>query len=98
MRLFNLILSLIIIVASVILCQQIISNSISNQQNKNDYAELNHVKYGLFSVDEWKRQITVILAEEIFGQNDGDLSLPFINTKKTVFDMIEFGIIVLVLL
>ncbi len=65
MRLFNLILSLIIIVASVILCQQIISNSISNQQNKTDYAELNHVKYGLFSVDEWKRQITVILAEEI---------------------------------
>ena len=47
------------------MCQQIISNSISNQQNKNDYAELNHVKYGLFSVDEWKRQITEILAEEI---------------------------------
>jgi hypothetical protein len=47
------------------LCHQIISNSFSNQKNKNDYAELNHVKYGLFSVDEWKRQITVILAGEI---------------------------------
>lgn len=56
---------LIVVVASVILCQQIISNSISNQKNKNDYAELNHVIYGLFSVEEWKRQITVILAEEI---------------------------------
>ena len=65
MKLLNLILSLIIIIASVILCHQIISNSISNQKNKNDYAELNHVKYGLFSVEEWKRQITVILAEEI---------------------------------
>ena len=65
MKLLKLILSLIIIIASVILCHQIISNSISNQKNKNDYAELNHVKYGLFSVDEWKRQITVILAEEI---------------------------------
>ena len=64
-KLLNLILSLIIIIASVILCHQIISNSISNQKNKNDYAELNHVKYGLFSVEEWKRQITVILAEEI---------------------------------
>jgi hypothetical protein len=53
------------------LCHQIISNAISNQHNKNDYAELNHVKYGLFSVDEWKRQITVILAEEI---NKLDLS------------------------
>lgn len=65
MKLLNLILSLIIIIASVILCHQIISNSISNQENKNDYAELNHVNYGLLSVEEWKRQITVIISEEI---------------------------------
>jgi hypothetical protein len=65
MKLLNLILSLIIIITSVILCHQIISNSISNQENKNDYAELNHVNYGLLSVEEWKRQITVIIAEEI---------------------------------
>ncbi len=65
MKLLNVTLSLIIIIASVILCQQIILNSISNQKNKNDYAELNNVKYGLFSVDEWKKQITVILDEEI---------------------------------
>ena len=71
MKLFKLILSLIIIITSFILCHQIISNSISNQKNKNDYAELNHVKYGLFSVEEWKQQITVILAKEI---NKLDLS------------------------
>jgi hypothetical protein len=65
MKLLTLILSLIIIIASVILCDRIILNSISNQKNKIDYAELNHVKYGLFSVDEWKRQVTVILSEEI---------------------------------
>jgi hypothetical protein len=65
MKLLNVILSLIIIIASVILCQQIISNSISNQESKNYYAELNNVKYGLFSVDEWKKQIAVILDEEI---------------------------------
>ena len=65
MKLLKLFLSIIIISASVILCHQIISNSISNQRSKNDYAELNHVKYGLLSVEEWKRQITVILAEEI---------------------------------
>ena len=64
-KLLKLISFLIIIISSVLLCHQIISNSISNQKNKNDYAELNHVKYGLFSVEEWKRQITVILAEEI---------------------------------
>jgi hypothetical protein len=65
MKLLNLILALIIIIASAILCQQIISNSLSNQQNKNDYAELNSVKYGLLSIDEWKRQVTAMLAEEI---------------------------------
>jgi len=54
-----------IVIASIILCHQIISNSITNQNNKNDYAELNHVKYGLLSIEEWKLQITVILAEEI---------------------------------
>ncbi len=64
-KLFNLVLSLIVIIASALLCSQIISKAIINQENKNDYAELNHVKYGLFSVDAWKQQITVILAEEI---------------------------------
>jgi len=71
MKLFKLILSLIIIIASVILCQQIISNSTSNQKNKTYYAELNNIKYGLLSVDEWKRQITAILTAEI---NKLDLS------------------------
>ena len=65
MKLLKLILPIIIIGASIILCQQIISNSISNQRSKSDDAELNHVKYGLLSVEEWKRQITAILAEEI---------------------------------
>lgn len=65
MKLFNIILSVITVVASVVLCEQLISNSVLNQQNKNDYAELNHVKYGLLSIDEWKRQVTIILAEEI---------------------------------
>ncbi len=53
------------VAVSAVLCEQIIAKSISNQQNKNDYAELNNVKYGLFSIDEWKRQITAILDDEI---------------------------------
>lgn len=77
MKLFNLTLSLIIVIASLILGQQIISNSISNQKSKIDYAELNHVKYGLFSVEEWKRQITLILAEEI-----NELSLSRTDERK----------------
>ncbi len=65
MKMLKMVLFLISIIASVVLCHQIIANAISNQENKNDYAELNHVKYGMFSIDEWKRQITVILAGEI---------------------------------
>lgn len=54
-----------VIIASAVLCYQIILNSISNQKNKNDYAELNHVKYGLLNIEEWKQQVTLILTEEI---------------------------------
>ncbi|MDD5224860.1 MAG: paraquat-inducible protein A [bacterium] len=65
MKLPGYVLSVIIIIALIILCEQIISNSISSQNNKNDYAELNHVKYGLFSIEEWKQRISTILSEEI---------------------------------
>lgn len=65
MKLLNLIVSVLIVIASAILCYQIINNSIANQKNKYDYAELNHIKYGLLSIDEWKIQVTAILTEEI---------------------------------
>jgi hypothetical protein len=77
MKRLKLPVSLMIVVASAVLCHQVISNSISNQKNKNDYAELNHVKHGLFSVDEWKRQIVRILASEI-----DKLSLSDANEKE----------------
>jgi hypothetical protein len=94
MKLLNLLLSAIIIIVSVILCQQIISNSITNQKNKNDYAELNHVKYGLFSVEERKRQITVILAEEInklnlSGTNERDLRKHIEVLLNTLIDKVD---------
>lgn len=65
MKIIKLAISIIILVASTVVCSDIISRSISNQTYKNDYAELNHIKYGLLSVDEWKRQIAVILAGEL---------------------------------
>jgi hypothetical protein len=65
MKLLNYLFSIIAVIASAVLCQQIVSNSIANQQNKKDFAELNHVKYGLLSIDEWKRQVTAILGDEI---------------------------------
>jgi hypothetical protein len=59
------ILSVVIVAASLAVCVRLVADSRANQRDKNDLAELNHVKYGLFSVDEWKRQIAAILAEEI---------------------------------
>ena len=71
MKLCKFIISIIFISASVILCQQIIANAIANQKNKIDYADLNHIKYGLLSIDEWKEQVTAILVAEV---NKLDLS------------------------
>lgn len=62
---FKFILSLIIFIVSALLCQRIISNSVTNQQNKQDSAEINNIKYGLFSVNKWKEQLTVIIVDEI---------------------------------
>jgi hypothetical protein len=77
----NFILAIIIISISVILCHQIISNSLSNQKNKYDYAELNSVKYGLLSVDEWKDQITYILDDEINKLHFSDTSRKELKNK-----------------
>ena len=65
MKPLNLILPVLIVIASIALCYQIVSNSLVNQQNKSDYAELHHVKYGLLSIEEWKRQMATILIDEV---------------------------------
>jgi hypothetical protein len=65
MKWLGLILAITFTAASLVLTVELISNSVANQQNKSNYAELNHIKYGMLSVDEWKRQISAILFSEI---------------------------------
>lgn len=65
MNKLKLIVSLLIVLASIYLCQHVVQISLANQKNKNDSAELHHIKYGLFSVDSWKKQISLIVADEI---------------------------------
>jgi hypothetical protein len=94
MKLLNFLLSILIVIALAVLCQQIISNAISNQNDKNDYAELNHVKYGLFSVEEWKRQIIVIFTEEIdklylSEANERELRKHVIIQLNTLIDKVD---------
>jgi hypothetical protein len=65
MKHLKLALSIIMLCAIAILSYQFISDSIENQKKKSEYAELNHFKYGLFSVDAWKSQLSVIITDEI---------------------------------
>jgi len=65
MKRFSLILSLTIVLAMAVLGGRFISHSFSSQKDKTDRAVLNHVRYGLFNVEEWKSQLSVILAGEV---------------------------------
>ncbi len=65
MKRLNPILSIIILITSIILAQQIISISNYNQSHKSDYAEIYHVKYGLLNAEEWKIKINTILESEL---------------------------------
>jgi hypothetical protein len=59
------VVAIVLVLALAALSQQVIQNSIENQVFKTDYAEINHMKYGIFSVDEWKKQLEVVVADEI---------------------------------
>ncbi len=83
MKRFNFAISLIVVIASAVLCGLFISHSLSNQRDKTDRAVLNHIRYGLFSVDEWKKQVTAILTAEI---NNLDLKK---NTERELRKRLE---------
>lgn len=55
----------IILLAAAVLGQQIITLSKTNQQQKQDYADINNIKYGLFSINQWKEQLSSIINAEI---------------------------------
>lgn len=65
MKNYRLIFSCALTLVSIILCQQIITHSQQAQINKWESSELHHIKYGLFSIDTWKGQISEIIATEI---------------------------------
>lgn len=65
MRLIKLISVITVFFTVLILGIQITLNSQENQSYKKDSAEIHHFKYGLFSVDQWKLQISEIISQEI---------------------------------
>lgn len=65
MKKVTMVISILILLTSLVLCQQIISQSAINQTNKIESAELNHIRYGLLSIDVWKKKMSDIIIKEI---------------------------------
>lgn len=72
MKKVTIVISVLILLTSIVLCQQIISRSTDNQVNKIESAELNHIRYGLLSIDTWKKQMSDIIIKEIEKLNFTD--------------------------
>lgn len=64
MKHVNLVVSLLLLAGALVLCQRVITTSRANQARKSAYAELNSVKYGMFSIDAWKDQLIPIVTGE----------------------------------
>ena len=65
MKKFRLAISIALLSATIYLCHQIITLSLANQVDQQDYAEINDIKYGLFSINQWKIKLSLIINEEI---------------------------------
>ncbi len=65
MKMFKMILAIVILLVSAYFCERIIVIAAKNQTNKIEYAELNHMRYGLLSIDTWKEQISGIVLQEV---------------------------------
>ncbi|OYZ10963.1 MAG: hypothetical protein B7Y39_19905 [Bdellovibrio sp. 28-41-41] len=59
------VLSAILFTLSIVFCYSLISVSNANQVLKADAAEIKSIKYGLFSVNQWKNQIFLIATDQI---------------------------------
>lgn len=74
-------LSLLIFIAIIALTPSTIKKSLELQQNKADLGELNHIYYGIFSVNAWKGQLAEILYAEV---NNIDIKSTIVKMRKTI--------------
>ena len=65
MKKIRLVMSIALLATVIFLCHQIITLSLVNQADQQDYAEINDIKYGLFSINQWKIKLSAIIHEEI---------------------------------
>ncbi len=67
MRYAKLVLSFLLLAGIAWTGVDLITRARTLQKSKVEYTELNHFRYGLFSVDEWKKQLSTIVSDEING-------------------------------
>ncbi len=65
MKILRYVISLVILITLSALAYKVIKTARENQSIKKDYAEINHFKYGLLSVDSWKDQLAAIILQEV---------------------------------
>lgn len=65
MKLLSSIVQTILLTGMLFLSVQVVAKAHLNQKAKSDYAELNSVKYGLFSIDAWKEKLSAIINSEV---------------------------------
>ena len=65
MKYLKTISSLGILLFIIYLSYDIVQFSLKNQRYQSDYAEINDIKYGLFSINQWKKKLSKIITTEI---------------------------------
>lgn len=65
MKAFSNLISAILFLSIVALAPKIVQSSLADQKAKADLAEINHMMYGIFSVNAWKAQISGIILSEV---------------------------------
>lgn len=75
-----------LLLSSIIILSWIVSRSeIKRQACKNDLIELNNIRYGLFSVDEWKNMAASIIANKIHEMEFSDENKEVMREKISAF-------------
>ena len=88
------ILSALLLLATIIFTIQVIILAKQNQSLKIDRSEISHIRYGLLNVEEWEEQVAVIITEkidefELTPENQDQLQESVEDILHKVLDKVE---------
>jgi len=90
----KIIVSGLLLIATVVFTIQVINIAKQNQKLKIDRSEVNHIRYGLLNVDEWEEQVSIIITEkieefELTPENQEQLQTSVEGILNKVLDKVE---------